>query len=335
MMIQEKEYQKVGKNNLHVPMHLVNSIISLKYIQTLKIKIKRPFNFLYTFWKPSHFFTGLEVHSGTCSWRTFRLSKNTYTATKMYEDNDFLVVEIFANKELSSDIISHLEEHIVYSYGLNENYEIPERLIVLNKYVNELFPKLRGTRISCPESIFEISVISLLLQNTNISRTSSMFRKLIEQYGKLVIFDDVVLFTFYSPEDILLVLEDELKEKCRLGYRAKYFKNYADFFSKNRETELRRLTKSDLLNSLETIKGVGPYTSNIVAASALRDRKAIPLDAWNRKILASGLYSIDYLEKGDLLKRITSDFEEYSGLIAMYVIEYEYLDKPVVPLISL
>ena len=49
--------------------------IELKEKFTLKLKPVKPFNYLYTFWKPSHFYTGLEEHTKTCTWRTFRISK--------------------------------------------------------------------------------------------------------------------------------------------------------------------------------------------------------------------------------------------------------------------
>lgn len=334
MTIQENGYQKVGKNNLSSPQHLIDSAIHLKLIQTITIGVSKPFNRLYTLWKPSHFFTGLEAHSAESSWRTFRIDKVTFAAAKMYLMGDSLVVEVFANIGLSDAQLLNLRAHIIHSYGLTESYDLPPQVVEVNPYVKAFYPKLLGTRISCPENFFEISIVSLLLQNTNISRTTSMFRNLIERYGRLVIFDEMALFTFYSPEDVLAATEEELKELCRLGYRAKYIKNYSDFFSKNDDADLQKLDKEKLLTLLETIKGVGKYTSNIVASSALRDTKAIPFDAWNRKILASKLYSVNPADPESLWTRINEDFGEFAGLIAMYVIESEYIDKPVVPLLS-
>jgi 3-methyladenine DNA glycosylase/8-oxoguanine DNA glycosylase len=334
MTIQESEYRKVGKNNLDVPSRLTKTAISLQKVGMFKFKIQQPFNRLYTLWKPSHFFTGLEVHSKTHSWRTFRLNKSLFTAAKMYMKGSILSTEIYANKELSEKNMAQLRTQITRAYGLDETYTVPKKLVNVNKYVCGLFPKLAGTRISCPENFFEISIVSLLLQNTNISRTTSMFKKLIESYGRLVVFDNMALYSFYSPTDVLNVTEKELKERCRLGYRAKYIRNYAEFFKAHPDDELRELGKDELLELLETIKGVGSYTSNIVASSALRDMKAIPFDAWNRKILALKLYDVDPGDTEKLRERIFSDFGEYSGLIAMYVIENEYAEKPVVPLFS-
>lgn len=331
-MTQENGYQKVGKNNLIVPQRLVDLSIVLKPVYTFIISVSQPFNRLYTLWKPSHFYTGLEIHSADCSWRTFRVDSKTFAAAKMYLQRDDLVIEIFANTVLNECQISDLREHVIRSYGLTDTYHIPAHIVEINPHVKAFFPKLQGTRISCPENIFEISIISLLLQNTNISRTTTMFKNLMERYGRIVIFDGMALYTFYSPQDLLTVTDNELKE-CRLGYRAKYIRNYAEFFSQHHENELRKLSKEDLLALLETIKGVGTYTSSIVASSALRDTKAIPFDAWNRKILASRLYGTDFTDTEALKMHIIRDFGDFSGLIAMYVIENEYIEKPVVPLL--
>lgn len=332
MMTQENEYQRAGRNCLEVPMHLLDTAVTLSHVHTMRVDVTPPFNYLYTMWKPSHFFTGLEVHSGTCSWRTFRLSKETFTGARMHLSGSTLIIDVFANGYLTEEQLTYLRGHITRSYGLTETYDVPAQISEANEHVKGFFPRLHGTRISCPENVFEIAIVSLLLQNTNISRTTTMFKKLIECYGSLVAFDDVVLYSFYSPDDVLTATEAELKEHCRLGYRARYIRNFADFFSSNKESELRKLDKEDLLALLQTIKGVGTYTSNIVASSALRDTAAIPFDAWNRKILASRLYGADPADTEALRTRMVSDFGKYSGLIAMYTIENEYIDKPVVPL---
>ena len=47
------------------------------------------------------------------------------------------------------------------------------------------------------------------------------------------------------------------------------------------------------------------------------------IDAWNRKILSSRLYGTDATDTEALKMHIIRDFGDFSGLIAMYVIENE------------
>lgn len=325
---------KLGRNNLIVSDKLAHSLVTMKMRSKISIVMPSDLNYLYTFWKPSHFYTGLEVHSGKCSWRTFREGTDLHVGVKMFPKGNNLSVEIFSNKILTNEQIAQIKKRIVRSYGLSEKIRIPSSVISKNKFIKKIYPQFKGTRISCPESFFEISIISLLLQNTTISRTTTMFRKLMERYGRLVEFDDVVLFNFYAPSDVLSISEEELKLECRLGYRAKYIHNYAEFFCDHSEISLRKMSKEEIISALQRIKGVGTYTSNVVSASALRDSSSIPLDSWNRKILSLSLYNYENLSPECLMNNMNSDFGDIAGLIALYAIEYEYISKPVVPLLS-
>lgn len=333
-MTQENGYRKVGKNKLNVPEEMLNSAIDLSVVTSFSIEVIKPYNFLYSLWKPSHFYTGLEMHSGNISWRSFRVNQSLFTVVKMLYGDCELYVDVYSNRDLNSNECKQLKDWIINAYGLNERYSVPDEVANKNKYVKNLWKFFKGTRISCPENFFEISIISLLLQNTTITRTTTMFHNLIKHYGYLVRFEDKALFSFYSPEELISVTESELREKCRLGYRAKYIANYANFFSNYNDNDLRKLNKDTLLNLLQEIKGVGIYTANVVASSALRDTQAIAFDSWNRKILANKLYNIECDDVDILKDKMFNDFGVYAGIIALYVVENEYKDNPVVSLID-
>jgi 3-methyladenine DNA glycosylase/8-oxoguanine DNA glycosylase len=326
---------KIGINQLDVPSQNVNAVVILNFQKSFKIIPEQPYNFQYSMWKPSHFYTGLEVHSSKYSWRTMRFDLNTFAAFVAHEQKNYIEFCLYANTHLSEYAIEKIKKRIIYSYGLHEPCNIPKKITGKNNYVKTVYTKYSGTRISCPENIFEISIISLLLQNTTIKRTTSMFRNLIENYGKLVKINDIVLYVFFHPMDLINIKETELKEKCRLGYRAKYIKNYATFFNNNYEDDLWKLSKAELLEKLQTIKGVGPYTSNVVASHALRDTQAVSLDSWNRKILSKNIYNREPIEKDELNDMLCRDFDKYAGIISTYIIENVYSENPVVPLLRI
>jgi 3-methyladenine DNA glycosylase/8-oxoguanine DNA glycosylase len=163
------------------------------------------------------------------------------------------------------------------------------------RQVKEMRPILKaftGMRISCPESLFEIAIVSLLLQNTTIKRSIQMMTNLLNRYGDLVLFDDITLRIFFSPRHMLAVSEDELRKECRLGYRAKYLPEFAKFFSECDDDGLRDLNATTLMSTIENIKGVGPYTSGIIASHALRAPNALALDVWNTKLFIQ-FFSLD------------------------------------------
>jgi len=62
-----------------------------------------PFSFRHTLWKPSHYATGLEAHTGTRSWRTFRLDDLLLGVTLSAGDDRSLTAEVFTDGDYTSE----------------------------------------------------------------------------------------------------------------------------------------------------------------------------------------------------------------------------------------
>lgn len=309
----------------------LNNLLKLTLFSSFYLNVKQPFNFRLTMWKPSHFYTGLEKHSLTKSWRTFTIEQKIL-GVKMEMINDKMFVKVYSDGFVSDTIINKLKKRITRSYGINDEYYFTN--FDYNENINSIIKKLYGMRMSCPENLFEISVISLLLQNTTIKRTTSMLQNLLYCFGRVVEFDNVLLYSFFFPEDIINVDQSFLKETCKLGYRSKYILNFAKFFYNNCDDELYELCRDDLLVELQNINGVGPYTANVIASHVFRNTSSIALDCWNRKILSNYIYGESDMDPILLQKNMEKDFSYLRGIISLYVIESEYLNNPVVPLIN-
>jgi len=303
----------------------------LKKVDSYLLPVRRPFNFRLTFWKPSHFSTELERHTATLSWRTFRFGK-IICGVRFKMSTDGLIATVFTNSIWSNEIRVKLLTRIKFAYGLNEDITSflyrARKIPALRKAAN----RLKGMRMSCPESVFEISIISLLLQNTTISRSTQMMRNLLERYGKIVSFDDVVLKCFFAPKDLCNVTEDDLRRECRLGYRAKYLPAITKFFLDVDDDGLRSLNRQNVLSKLKSIKGIGPYTANIIASHALRDPNAAALDGWNTKIAAKVFLDREDVTANEMCAEIQRIIPGFAGLALLYLTEYNYLDKPVSPI---
>jgi len=298
------------------------------------LKPQEPFNFLYTFWKPSHFYTGLECRTQHSAWRTFRLDKDLLTGIKASKKDNGTEIEIYANREISDKEKESLTKRIIHSYGFDEKWNdiaVPKKQ--QSKELMQILNEFKGTRISCPESIFEIAIISLLLQNTTIKRSTSMLANLLDSFGSKVEFDNRELKIFFHPTEIIDVSEGYFKEKCRLGYRAKYLVNFAKFFTENNEEVLRALPEESLTSELQKIKGVGEYTSNVICSHAFRHTDKIGLDSWNKKILGGFLYDNPQIEGQELKSVLIKDFRRNAGFVSTLIIENEYLNKSPDPLL--
>lgn len=309
------------------------SIVRLKEVDNLLLETRQPFNFRYTFWKPSHFHTGLEMHSPTVSWRSFRFSM-TLCGVRFEMKEKKLAARIFAAGDWNTEIRSRLIRRIKLAYGLAEEIST---FLALAATVKEMRPPLhvlKGMRMSCPESLFEIAVVSLLLQNTTIQRTTQMMTKLLNRYGALVQFDNVNLRMFFSPEQMLPITENELRLECRLGYRAKYLPEFAKFFSVEDDDALRELPSETIMSNIQKIKGVGPYTAGIIASHALRDPSKLALDVWNTKLFAKIFSWEEGADARFVMEKFNEFFPNYAGLAGLYILEHHYLNMPVLPLVD-
>lgn len=303
-------------------------------VDTFDLKPSQPFDFRHTLWKPSHFNTGLEKHTLKRTWRTFRLGERLCGTVLLMRSRGRLEVQVYSTSEWVPADTDKLRHRIVHAYGLNE--DLSEFLRIASQVSSFRTPlhALNGMRQSCPENLFEIAIVSLLLQNATIARTTQMMVNLLTHYGREVVFDGVTLRAFFTPSEILNVPETTFREKDRLGYRAKYIGRFAEFFIKYDPDTVATVDKQVLISQFQSIKGVGPYTAAIIASHAVRDHSALGLDVWNRKILAEHILGVADAEPGVVASKMQRLFPGYEGLAGLYFIENEYRLRPVVPLVA-
>lgn len=308
--------------------------IALEPIDSFVLFPSSPFDFRHTLWKPSHFSTGLEQHSPTKSWRTFRIGEQLCGAVMTMTPAGALQLDIHSGPSWKPDHSAELARRTTHSYGLGEDLAEFVKIASKSEAMNHALEVFCGMRQSCPENLFEIAIISLLLQNATIARTTQMMDNLLRHYGKVVSFDGVTLRAFFTPKEIHSVTEEQLREVDRLGYRAKYIGRFAEFFIEHDPDLFETTDEESLMKEFQTIKGVGPYTAAIITSHAVRDHSAIGLDVWNRKILARKLLRQDDADAEVIRAELSRRFPGFEGLAGMYLVEEEYLMKPVSPLVS-
>lgn len=306
---------------------------ALTFVDTLRLPVKQPFNFRYTLWKPSHFATGLEQHSQDQSWRTFRVGPLVCGVLMTMDGTDTLQADVYCDQSWQNADRERLTARLIHSYGLNEDLSAFVALAQRVPPMREPLAALAGMRQSCPENLFEIAIISLLLQNATVARTTQMMTNLLDHYGLEVAFAGVTLKAFFTPDEIADVDEDTFRQRDRLGYRAKYIGRFAEFFAQHDPDAVDQASKAELMTKFQTIKGVGPYTAAIIAGHAVRDPSALGLDVWNRKLLASRFLGVDDAEPEVVMAEMTQLFPGYEGLAGLYVIEEAYRERAVVELV--
>lgn len=305
----------------------------LDHTDTLQLPVtgEELFDFRHALWKPSHYATGLEAHTPTHSWRTFRIG-DLVAGVRLSAEDRLVIADVYTDGDYKPEHREHLIRRLTVSYGLDEDLAEFTQLAMDVPAMREPLAALSGMRQSCPEDHFEIAVIALLLQNVTIARTTQMTRNLLVHHGQLVHFDGITLRAWFTPGELAHVTPQTLKEQDRLGYRAKTLPHFAAFFRDHTTEDLQGT--DHLVELFQEIKGVGPYTAAVMASHASGDPAVFGLDVWNRKILARRLLGLEDADAEDITGRMSDLFAGYAGMAALYLVEHEFLEAPVAPLLN-
>lgn len=301
-------------------------------VDELTFDVPQPFSPKLTLWKPTHFPTQLEIHSLSTSWRTFRVF-DLPCGVRFAPMQGGLSAHVFSTSAWTREHSTSLRARLCRSYGLDEDLSVFYEMASRDPVLTQATQRLSGMRSSCPESLFEMAILCVVLQNTTVKRSQQMLSALLRLYGESITFDGVTLLVFFGAARLSKVTAAELREKARVGYRDKVISAIAEWFSRLvGENDLVGLRESEVVDALCQIRGVGPYTARTVTASALRDPSAFGLDVWNRKILGRLLLNDEAAPAEAVDAECRSRFGDLAGRAVEYIIESEHISDPVCPI---
>lgn len=314
--------------------------IHLTYGSSTDLETFEPFRFLYSVWKPSHFPTALERHFGQYSLRTFRLADGQPAGVRMVAlDNGRpgLRATIFTQHPLSPSQHAEMVQRLRRAYGLDFPLDQFYRAVSPDLQLTEgPIARLHGMRPSCPETLFGILVIAMVLQNTTVQRSQQMLEALLDLFGDRVVFDGQQLQVFCDASRVAAASEHDLRDRCRLGYRAKYLPHIARAFAEGiaDDTAVQSLPESEAKALLMRLKGVGPYSAHLALTASAQNTNSINLDTWNRRILSAFLLNHPDASASEILDLAELRWSKYKGLASLYIIEDQYRERPASPLVS-
>jgi len=295
-----------------------------------------PFNFKYTVYKPSHFPTKLENfdEASETMYRTLRLSQNKIIGLKMADlkkvkEREGIMAEVFSNRSLTEQDLQRVRSHISQAYGLNEDISSFYQSVANDTSIQGPIQNLRGMRVSCFETLFEILNISSMLQNTTVKRSEQMMENMLSFFGRKVNYDGRQLYVFYTPQDITQSSEQKLRE-LKVGYRAKFLMEIANHFSANAnlEEKLKTMSFEEAKDKLMEIKGVGPYSARIALFQYLRRPNEINFDSWKRKIFSRCFFGNENETVDKVEKEASKRWRNWMGYAGLYIIEDMFVNNP-------
>src|SRR4030067_595322 len=223
--------------------------MKLNKLNSITIYPKAPFNFDATFHKPDHFPSQDNDWQPGIKWQTMvwqkkRLGIKIVNSARRGQPK--IVVQIYSSQKLNRKYLKSLKKELIYRYSLDLNLKEFNQLFTRDHRFGPIIKKWRGMRSMHYSSLYEHLIIMIVLQNCTVKRSINMLQSLFENYGTALKFDKIQLWSYWLPEDLNDISEEELRG-LKIGYRAKFIKRISQQFANGEidEFELRKLPRED------------------------------------------------------------------------------------------
>lgn len=262
---------------------------SLRELTRVVLSPRPPYHLQGSFIKPSHFRTADCVLGRRTVWQTMRI-EGRVLGIRLSGNREVwrprISVDVYGEGTLPGPQRDSLVDLLNRRLDTESDLSGFFRLVRRTPRGRRTLLRWMGSRPTCPHSLYELLVVLICLQNTQVRRTETMMQRLFEEYGDVVQFDRHSLRTFWDPR--ALVGEECRLRELRLGYRARTLERLSGFFAGNeREIEARlwALSDPDLANALLELPGVGPATAGgLMFEYFHRYDYLVHLPPWDTKI---------------------------------------------------
>lgn len=191
--------------------------------------------------------------------------------------------KVFSEEKLGTTKRTELSNTLTWMLNLREDIRGFYALVRRDQLVGALVKDLYGMRNTKQPDLFSRLILAVTLQMAPIARSEQMMTLLIKEYGDRVKFDGRDILYWPSVERIARTEVGELKERCKLGYRAKPLKSIAESIRGGFPSlqELDEMPLEEAKAKLMELEGIGDYSADIVSPHT-----GFALDVWSAKIFS-------------------------------------------------
>jgi 3-methyladenine DNA glycosylase/8-oxoguanine DNA glycosylase len=231
-------------------------------------------------------------------------------------------ISIYSENNLDEDDKKEIINELNWRYGFNEDLTEFFNKFKEDKFLKEPIKRLRGIRLNCANSLYELLMILIVLQNVTIKRTMQMMNNLLNDYGVKLMFDGKELFAYWLPDKIAQISEENLKA-LKLGYRAKMIKSISEEFAKGNieEHAIREMEIEQAKKELTKLYGVGPATAQIIVSEYLRKYDMFDLKGrfWEQKLLSRVLFNKELVPAAKIINLLNKRYGKWQVLAYYYI----------------
>ena len=233
-----------------------------------------------------------------------------------------IIVTVYTENEPGKPFRDKIGKFLSSRLSVNEDlkgfYSMAEKDPILRHTVDALY----GMHSTAPSHIFTEVVLALSLHMAPLRRSEEMMRCFIREYGETAEFDGQKILAWPDAERISRVSENDLRKRCKFGFRAPYVINSAAIISSGFPSyeELESMPPEEARARLLELPGIGDYSVDIVSPNG-----GFPIDAWSVDVFGELFYgkrprdrrkSIDKI-KAEGLKR----WGDYAWMAFFYIVQ--------------
>ena len=260
--------------------------MKLKDAFTVEFEAISPYNFELTLRKPAGWYWSTPEETcekGTC-WSVTRFNRELLglklsSMGTVRKPKIHCTIYSHSNLDDSSkqSITRMLNRALKAEEDLTGFYKLSQKDEILQGVVKDLYGM---HTIGWPE-LFPALILAVSLQMAPMKRSNQMMDLLMANFGDAASFDGKTIRYWPSAQTIANASVEELKEKAKLGYRAKNLKAIATELTQGFPSmdELYAMEPEEAKKKLLTLRGIGEYSAELVMP-----KTGFPLDVWSAKI---------------------------------------------------
>jgi len=314
----------------------MTKLLVLTKKKSLILEPKAPYNFDKTVHDPSHFPAPIEIWDHGRFWKTTRL-KNKILGIKLESigtiDSPKIKITIYSVSKLSKNFIKDLIEDLNFRYGFNEDLSEFYEKFKSDSLFKLIFKRMRGAHSRSLKSLYEIIMISIVLQNATVKRTVQMMNTLLGKYGQKIKFDNKEIYLIWKPQKLTKISEQRLR-KLKVGYRAKMFIKISKQFVMGEvdEYKLREMPIEQVKKELLKLYGIGPASLDSLLGILRKYQPIRTISPWEQKIYSRLLFNKKLVSPNKILEELKRRYGKWSifaGYLLFEDLFWKHKEKPI------
>ncbi|UUZ79190.1 DNA-3-methyladenine glycosylase [Paenibacillus sp. P26] len=154
------------------------------------------------------------------------------------------------------------------------------RMAETDPLLGKLAADYYGLRIIGVPDLFEALCWAVIGQQVNLAFAYTLKKRLVETYGRQVMWNGHAYWLFPQPQDIAAARVDDLRKLQFTGKKAEYVIHIAGLMESGALSKESLMTSGDFdtaERTLTSIRGIGPWTAHYVMMRCLRLPAAFPI----------------------------------------------------------